>query len=96
VQGASATGNEFHHIGMSADGTTVACGGLLSVLKGQDSFFFDVLESAAHRSSLVANPPLSANTDDFQSLPQGDPVTMMGGRRGNSPESGGVQRQTQA
>ena len=26
VEGASATGNEFHHIGLSADGKTVACG----------------------------------------------------------------------
>ena len=30
-----ATGNEFHHIGLSTDGKVVACGGLLSVLKGQ-------------------------------------------------------------
>ena len=38
-----ATGNEPHHIGLSADGKVVACGGLLSVLKGQkEVFFFDV------------------------------------------------------
>src|SRR3974390_3188822 len=30
-----AVGNEPHHIGLSADGATVACGGLLSVLRGQ-------------------------------------------------------------
>jgi 56kDa selenium binding protein (SBP56) len=30
-----ATGNEFHHIGLSADGKVAACGGLLSALKGQ-------------------------------------------------------------
>src|SRR4029077_2098929 len=35
-----ATGNEMHHIGLSADGTVVACGGLLSVLKGQKEIFF--------------------------------------------------------
>ena len=29
-----ATGNEPHHIGLSDDGKVVACGGLLSVLKG--------------------------------------------------------------
>jgi len=30
-----AAGNEPHHIGLSEDGKTVACGGLLSVLKGR-------------------------------------------------------------
>src|SRR5262245_14541639 len=39
----SASGNEPHHIGLSSDGRTLACGGLLSVLKGQrEVFFFDV------------------------------------------------------
>src|SRR5215471_2316371 len=43
-----ATGNEPHHIGMSSDGKTVACGGLLSVLKGQkEIFFFDVSDPRA-------------------------------------------------
>src|SRR6266481_7501308 len=37
------TSNEPHHVGLSADGRTLACGGLLSVLKGQkEIFFFDV------------------------------------------------------
>ena len=87
VQGASATGNEFHHIGMSADGTTVVCGGLLSVLKGQDEiFFFDVSNPRAPKFHSSANPPLSAITDDFQPLPQGGfLVTMMGGAQGHSP-----------
>src|SRR5437867_12041695 len=36
-------GNEPHHVGLSADGKVLACGGLLSVLKGQkEVFFFDV------------------------------------------------------
>src|SRR5262249_50058023 len=38
-----ASGNEPHHVGLSADGNVLACGGLLSVLKGQkEIFFFDV------------------------------------------------------
>lgn len=38
-----ATGNEPHHVGLSADGRVLAAGGLLSVLKGQkEVFFFDV------------------------------------------------------
>jgi hypothetical protein len=38
LSGPGATGNEFHHIGLSADGKVAACGGLLSVLKGQKRF----------------------------------------------------------
>src|SRR6476661_6586817 len=41
--GPGAIGNEPHHVGLSRDGRTMALGGLLSVLKGQDQvFFFDV------------------------------------------------------
>jgi 56kDa selenium binding protein (SBP56) len=87
VLGASATGNEFHHVGLSADGKTVACGGLLSVLKGQDQvFFFDVSNPRAPKFRSAANPPLSAVTDDFQALPNGGfLVTMMGGAQGHAP-----------
>src|SRR5215510_221174 len=35
--------NEAHHMHLSADGNILACGGLLSLLQGQDGiFFFDV------------------------------------------------------
>lgn len=87
VLGPNATGNEFHHIGLSADGKTVACGGLLSVLKGQDEvFFFDVANPNAPKFRSSANPPLSAITDDFQALPGGGfLVTMMGGAQGHAP-----------
>jgi 56kDa selenium binding protein (SBP56) len=82
-----ARGNEFHHIGLSADGKTVACGGLLSVLKGQNEvFFFDVSNPRAPKFLTSANPPLSAITDDFQSLAGGGfLVTMMGGAEGHAP-----------
>ncbi|HKW61418.1 MAG TPA: selenium-binding protein SBP56-related protein [Candidatus Acidoferrum sp.] len=87
VVGPNATGNEFHHIGLSADGETVACGGLLSVLKGQDEvFFFDVSNPRAPKFRFSANPPLSAITDDFHALPNGGfLVTMMGGAQGHAP-----------
>jgi selenium-binding protein 1 len=67
----NASGNEPHHIGLSRDGSTVACGGLLSVLKGQDEvFFFDVSVPASPRFLASARPPLSSITDEFQALPQ--------------------------
>ena len=82
-----ATGNEPHHIGMSRDGKVVACGGLLSVLKGQkEIFFFDVSEPRAPRFLSAADPPLSSITDDFHALPSGGfLVTMMGGAAGHAP-----------
>ena len=82
-----ATGNEFHHIGLSADGRVVACGGLLSVLKGQkEIFFWDISNPAAPRFLTSADPPLSAITDEFHALPEGGfLVTMMGGAQGHAP-----------
>lgn len=82
-----ATGNEFHHIGLSANGNTVACGGLLSVLKGQkEVFFFDVTNPKSPRFLSSADPPLSSITDEFYALPEGGfLVTMMGGAQGHEP-----------
>src|SRR6267378_2058554 len=82
-----ATGNEPHHIGLSNDGRVVACGGLLSVLKGQkEVFFFDVSNPRAPRFISAADPPLSAITDEFHALPGGGYlVTMMGGAQGHAP-----------
>ena len=82
-----ATGNEFHHIGLSADGKVVACGGLLSVLKGQkEVFFWDISDPDAPKLISAADPPLSAITDDFYALPDGGfLVTMMGGAQGHAP-----------
>jgi WD40 repeat protein len=82
-----ATGNEPHHIGLSADGKTVACGGLLSVLKGQkEVFFFDVSKPSAPKFVSAARPPLSSITDEFHALPSGGfLVTMMGGAQGHAP-----------
>lgn len=81
------TGNEPHHVGLSRDGRVLGCGGLLSLLKGQnDVFFFDVSNPAAPRFISSANPPQSAITDEFFALPDGGfLVTMMGGAQGHAP-----------
>jgi len=81
-------GMSFHHIGMSADGTTVACGGLLSVLKGSGpDFLLRRVGIRATEVPLVGKPAALCDHGDFQSLPQGGfLVTMMGGARGTHPE----------
>lgn len=82
-----ATGNEPHHVGLSRDGKVLACGGLLSVLKGQkEIFFFDLSNPASPRLISAADPPQSAITDEFYALPEGGfLVTMMGGAQGHHP-----------
>jgi selenium-binding protein 1 len=87
LPGPGATGNEPHHVGLSADGRVLAAGGLLSVLKGQkEIFFFDVADPARPRFLTSADPPLSAIPDEFYPLPEGGfLVTMMGGATGHAP-----------
>jgi hypothetical protein len=61
---------------------------LLSVLRAQNEiFFFDVSRPTAPRFISSANPPESAITDEFYSLPGGGflLVTMMGGAEGHHP-----------
>lgn len=87
LSGPGAIGNEPHHVGLSADRKVLACGGLLSVLKGQaEIFFFDVSEPTAPTLISSADPPLSSITDEFQALADGGfLVTMMGGPQGHAP-----------
>jgi len=87
LPGPGATGNEPHHLGLSADGRVLAAGGLLSVLKGQkEVFFFDVTDPGRPKFLTSADPPLSAITDEFYPLPEGGfLVTMMGGANGHAP-----------
>jgi 56kDa selenium binding protein (SBP56) len=82
-----ASGNEPHHVGLSADGRVLGAGGLLSALKGQkEVFFFDVSNPLAPKFLSAANPPLSSITDEFLALPEGGfLVTMMGGPMGHAP-----------
>ena len=50
--------NEAHHVGVSRDGRTVALGGLLSILSGQDQvFFFDVADRRHPTFIRSDNPP---------------------------------------
>jgi selenium-binding protein 1 len=82
-----ASGNEPHHVGLSSDGRIMACGGLLSVLKGQrEIFFFDVSNPEDPKFVSAADPPQSAITDEFYAIPGGGfLVTMMGGAQGHHP-----------
>jgi selenium-binding protein 1 len=77
-------GNEPHHCHTSADQTILACGGLLSVLKGQnDIFFFDISDSRHPKFLSSTRAPNSSITDDFLSLPGGGfLVTNMGSASG--------------
>ncbi len=87
LTGASALGNEPHHVGLSRDGRTLALGGLLSVLRGQDQvFFFDVTEPRNPTFIRSDNPPGASITDEFAPLKDGGfLVTFMGGANGAAP-----------
>jgi len=87
LPGAGATGNEPHHLGLSADGKVLATGGLLSVLKGQpEIFFFDVSKPSDTRYIASLDVPQSSITDDFEPLGGGGfLITMMGGAQGHGP-----------
>ena len=80
------TGNEPHHCHTSDDQTILACGGLLSVLKGQnDIFFFDITDARNPRFLSSTKAPNSSITDDFLPLPGGGfLVTNMGSASGGA------------
>jgi selenium-binding protein 1 len=80
------TGNEPHHCHASADGTILGCGGLLSVLKGQNDIFFFDISDARHPAFLSSTKaPNSSITDDFLALPDGGfLVTNMGSASGGA------------
>ena len=79
-------GNEPHHCHTSADQTILACGGLLSVLKGQnDIFFFDITDARNPTFLSSTRAPNSSITDDFLPLPGGGfLVTNMGSASGGA------------
>jgi selenium-binding protein 1 len=87
LSGANAIGNEPHHVGLSRDGRTMALGGLLSVLRGQDQvFFFDVTDPRQPTFIRSDNPPESSITDELIPLSNGGfLVTFMGGPNGAHP-----------
>jgi selenium-binding protein 1 len=83
----NSTNNEPHHVGLSADGRTLAVGGLLSVLTGQpDSYFFDVSNPTNPVFIKSDDPPNATITDEFSKLSNGGfMVTFMGGPNGAAP-----------
>jgi selenium-binding protein 1 len=87
VPGPGGSGNEPHHCHLSTDKTILACGGLLSLLRGQNSiFFFDVSEPRRPRFLSSAIGTLSNVTDDFLPLEKGGfLVTQMGSHTGGAP-----------
>lgn len=80
------TGNEPHHCHTSADKKILACGGLLSLLKGQnDIFFFDISRARDPKFLFSTRAPNSSITDDFFPLPGGGfLVTNMGSATGGA------------
>jgi selenium-binding protein 1 len=82
-----AAGNEPHHCHLSADENILACGGLLSVLRGQNGiFFFDVSDARNPRFLFSAAAAQSSVADDFLPLDGGGfLVTMMGSATGGTP-----------
>ena len=80
-------GNEPHHCHLVNSEKILACGGLLSLLRGQNSiFFFDVSNARHPRFLRSTNAYLSSVTDDFLPLDGGGfLVTQMGSATGGAP-----------
>jgi len=87
VPGPGAVGNEPHHCHLSADKNILACGGLLALLRGQNSiFFFDVSNARRPKFLFSTSGTLSNITDDFLPLKDGGfLVTQMGSHTGGTP-----------
>ena len=87
VPGPGGSGNEPHHCHLSADKNILACGGLLALLRGQNSiFFFDVSDARRPRFLFSTSGTLSNITDDFLPLAEGGfLVTQMGSHTGGTP-----------
>src|SRR3954454_13623198 len=87
VPGLGSAGNEPHHCHLSADKNILACGGLLALLRGQNSiFFFDVSKPRHPKFLFSTSGTLSNITDDFLPLKDGGfLVTQMGDHAGGTP-----------
>jgi DNA-binding beta-propeller fold protein YncE len=87
LPGPGNVGNEPHHCHLSEDGNVLACGGLLSVLRGQDDiFFFDVSQAGDPKLIKATRAPHASIIDDFYPLPGGGfLVTGMGSETGGAP-----------
>jgi len=87
VPAPGSAGNEPHHCHLSADKNILACGGLLALLRGQNSiFFFDVSKPRNPTFLFSTSGTLSNITDDFLPLERGGfLVTQMGDHAGGTP-----------
>jgi len=87
VPGPGSSGNEPHHCHLSADKNVLACGGLLALLRGQNSIFFFDVSKARHPKFLFSTSGTVSNiTDDFLPLSKGGfLVTQMGDHAGGTP-----------
>jgi selenium-binding protein 1 len=81
------TGNEPHHCHLNSTKTILGCGGLLSLLKGQNGiFFFDVRDAKNPHFLFSAKAVESSMTDDFMPLENGGfLITQMGSADGMAP-----------
>ena len=79
--------NEAHHCHLSADKKILGCGGLLSLLRGQNGiFFFDVSDARHPKFLFSASTSQSSITDDFLPLEDGGfLITQMGSAAGGEP-----------
>jgi selenium-binding protein 1 len=80
-------GNEPHHCHLNSSKTILGCGGLLSVLKGQNGiFFFDVTDALNPRFVFSTKAVESSVTDDFLPIEGGGfLITQMGAADGSAP-----------
>jgi 56kDa selenium binding protein (SBP56) len=80
-------GNEPHHCHLNSTKTVLGCGGLLSLLKGQNGiFFFDVRDPRNPRFLFSTKAVESSITDDFMPTEDGGfLITQMGSADGGAP-----------
>jgi DNA-binding beta-propeller fold protein YncE len=80
-------GNEPHHCHLNSTKTILGCGGLLSLLKGQNGiFFFEVTDARKPRFLFSTKAVKSSMTDDFLPIENGGfLITQMGSADGMAP-----------
>ncbi|UNI16577.1 hypothetical protein JDV02_003003 [Purpureocillium takamizusanense] len=81
------SGNSPHHLGPSLDGKTLVGGGLLSLLKTQDTaFYWDTSDPYSPKFTHSNRALLSSITDEIRAKPEGGFfITYMGSALGTSP-----------
>ncbi|KAL8792147.1 MAG: hypothetical protein Q9195_005243 [Heterodermia aff. obscurata] len=81
------SGNSPHHLGSTLDGKTLVGGGLLSLLKTQDTaFYFDVSNPYRPKFKKSNRALTAAITDEIRAKPDGGfLITYMGSAGGTSP-----------